>query len=968
MKKLLTPSRRRGLRGFSRYLTNELSLLAKSGFAHDPYLEWTVATSDYSGDPYDVEATATFTPRGGGTAITMPLFYAGGNSFSFRFTAPKVDTYDVTVSSTTPSLDGLTTRTDIAANPNQDAHGYLTGVSNPDGTGSFAYLYGDAGTPRRTLYNGWMRDDSMTNPDGISWLADLSSTASTRGTQIEAILDGMEAHGLNTYQIVVGHSWVEWGLKSNQASTNVVPDDVSFTVLEDLLTRAAARGLNMHLWAWGDSSNGSSTDELTSGTNGYVDLRIQRYIQGRLGCFPSWSMGYAWDLEEFITETELRAWYANMTSLSTTPRLLAGRESQERAPDPVFELGTDRTNLFSWDGYPTDAPGHTYYDDALDPQETNPKPSGRPTGLPMLYSARFFLDRLTPGGHQYTESELLRLLWQQAMANGTASIIGTHGSGTLADFTYPERFKTLTQFFDPRFHQALEVVTTIDGVAVDGIALATSDGALQMLYKENTSSIQVRIPTGMTNVNVVVQDVLAAHAEASLGTYDAGTHTIALPSTSTWAIAVGDFGVEVAELSTNALYVSTTGNDSTGDGTIESPYRSLTKIASVVQPGDTVYLRGGTYDTVGTDVYLSGYPGDSLQFSGTQAAPITIGSYPGEWAILDGRNHPNHPRTETDGLSVEDPNLLRFIGEWVIWQDLEFKNGVGKLFHVTGNRNIIRRSKGHHAHSDALYIQGSYNHIEDWVGHDLWSVSIGGNAGDSIKFHDGSQIETYYPGSGTHDNTVLRAGAYNCCDDGFDVITCADNTFTECWSFNIGFGSTGNGEGFKLGGSSRYQFQGNKADRCISAWNRGEGFDTNGGVGIDMFNNTAWHNGEYGFRAQSDNAELDADGETGITVVRNGIAYEDATGTNAPVLERHYISWENNAWQVGVTDPGWISTDPANADFMALSTGSAARGVGVGGADLGALQYGEQFSATYWPIVMVPNQQGGVAPTIPDPA
>jgi hypothetical protein len=43
------------------------------------------------------------------------------------------------------------------------------------------------------------------------------------------------------------------------------------------------------------------------------------------------------------------------------------------------------------------------------------------------------------------------------------------------------------------------------------------------------------------------------------------------------------------------------------------------------------------------------------------------------------------------------------------------------------------------------------------------------------------------------------------------------------------------------------------------------------------------------------------------------------------------------------TDAGWLSTDPTSSDFLALASGSACRGVGAGGLDLGAIPYGQQF-------------------------
>lgn len=66
------------------------------------------------------------------------------------------------------------------------------------------------------------------------------------------------------------------------------------------------------------------------------------------------------------------------------------------------------------------------------------------------------------------------------------------------------------------------------------------------------------------------------------------------------------------------------GND-TGEGTEKAPWKSLAVATRRLQPGDTLYLRGGTY-----------YEKVSLTRSGTPEAPITIASYPGEMAIIDG--------------------------------------------------------------------------------------------------------------------------------------------------------------------------------------------------------------------------------------------------------------------------------------------------------------------------------------------
>lgn len=74
------------------------------------------------------------------------------------------------------------------------------------------------------------------------------------------------------------------------------------------------------------------------------------------------------------------------------------------------------------------------------------------------------------------------------------------------------------------------------------------------------------------------------------------------------------------------IYISTTGSDTTGTGTIDNPYATPFKVLDtdtnvVVSSGDTVILRGGEYPTpLGIDL--------------RNVSNVTIQSYPGEWAHI----------------------------------------------------------------------------------------------------------------------------------------------------------------------------------------------------------------------------------------------------------------------------------------------------------------------------------------------
>ncbi|MCL5959383.1 MAG: right-handed parallel beta-helix repeat-containing protein, partial [Chloroflexi bacterium] len=72
------------------------------------------------------------------------------------------------------------------------------------------------------------------------------------------------------------------------------------------------------------------------------------------------------------------------------------------------------------------------------------------------------------------------------------------------------------------------------------------------------------------------------------------------------------------------LYVATTGHDA-DPGTLSQPWRTIQHAADAVQPGDTVFVRSGTYAESVT-----------VARSGAQNNPITFSAYSGEAVTLDG--------------------------------------------------------------------------------------------------------------------------------------------------------------------------------------------------------------------------------------------------------------------------------------------------------------------------------------------
>lgn len=85
------------------------------------------------------------------------------------------------------------------------------------------------------------------------------------------------------------------------------------------------------------------------------------------------------------------------------------------------------------------------------------------------------------------------------------------------------------------------------------------------------------------------------------------------------------------QLTSGSFYVSPTGNPR-ATGSISDPLDITTvfqTLASRIRPGETVWLRGGTYGTGGSTVFTS-------SLMGTASSPIYIRQYPGERATING--------------------------------------------------------------------------------------------------------------------------------------------------------------------------------------------------------------------------------------------------------------------------------------------------------------------------------------------
>lgn len=343
-------------------------------------------------------------------------------------------------------------------------------------------------------------------------------------------------------------------------------------------------------------------------------------------------------------------------------------------------------------------------------------------------------------------------------------------------------------------------------------------------------------------------------------------------------------------------YVSTTGSDS-NSGTITSPYATIQKAVSVVQPGQTIYVRGGTY-TLTTTI--------SISKSGNENNIIALSSYQGERAVLD---------FSQQTLSSANRGIVLSGSYWHIkGMDVSGAGDNGMVI-SGGSNNTVENCAFYRNRDSGLQIDNgaSNNTIKNC---DSYYNADPPDYGDADGFAPKLTV-----GSG---NYFYGCRSWRNCDDGWDgYLRGADDVSTvleNCWTFDNGYledgtdpGAAANGNGFKMGGSDDKTLKHNfTLRRCLSFKNKAKGFDQNNNKGtMILYNCTGNANLSYDY---SINQTL-ADGKE--LVIKNCVVLGTSSiGT--------FAIQDKNSWlpPFSVTASDFITIDPASAYGARKADGS----------------------------------------------
>ncbi|NBB96283.1 MAG: DUF5060 domain-containing protein, partial [Planctomycetes bacterium] len=432
------------------------------------FAEFHVDNPSYSGNAFDVVADVDFTHAGSGETITTQMFYDGSDDWKFRFTGTETGTWNWSTSSGDGDLDGHSGSIDVVANPDPDVEGFLThqdnkfAVQTPDGQEGY-------------IFNAYQH-----SAEQRPFLHDFANTT----TAVDDYTDLANDNGLEVNFVIVANNWFDFGSEAHTQHSSTDPDIASFEHLEQIISRTRANGNRTMIWAWGDEGRRWSPIGVGGGINGPEDQRVQRYIAARLGPLPGWSMGYGFDLHEWVSKSELRTWQSYMQDHFGWQHLLSARSVDLQSSDHM-------------NGYAIEDTEHgDFYGPAFPSVSTIRNHLNSDSDNPHLYEERHLWQRWG-----LDETDTRRLTWRTAIAGGMGGWYGFVDSGS-----YPGSLKTALRTHREFWHDSNRFLLNFeadDGITSTGNALATPSRNQAVVYAENTSSVTISgVPAGLPIVAV----------------------------------------------------------------------------------------------------------------------------------------------------------------------------------------------------------------------------------------------------------------------------------------------------------------------------------------------------------------------------------------------------------------------------------------------------------------------------------
>lgn len=391
-------------------------------------------------------------------------------------------------------------------------------------------------------------------------------------------------------------------------------------------------------------------------------------------------------------------------------------------------------------------------------------------------------------------------------------------------------------------------------------------------------------------------------------------------------------------LSAKSYYIAVNGNDS-NDGTISSPFATVAKAQSLVEAGDSVFIRGGIYklseeQIMSTD-NLYAYVFDMRKSGLNENKRIYYWGYANERPVFD--------------LSAIKPTNKRISVFYVTGSYLHFKNfeiigvQVTILDHTQsecisnrgGNNNIYENLAMHDGMGIGFYLtKGSNNLVLNCDAYNNYDPVSEGGVGGNVDGFGG------HPSSSSSTGNIFKGcRAWYNSDDGFDLINAfAAVTIDHCWSFRNGYKpessqSAGDGNGFKAGGYGMSEnpsvpavIPQHTVTYCIAYNNKSNGFYANHHLGgIAWYNNTAYKNAiNFCMKNRKSVAEVvDVPGYGHI--IKNNLSYLPRSSQHISDVDVNKCIISNNSFlpkMINVSENDFVNLDETQLKLPRNTDGS----------------------------------------------
>src|SRR5574343_282657 len=208
-------------------------------------------------------------------------------------------------------------------------------------------------------------------------------------------------------------------------------------------------------------------------------------------------------------------------------------------------------------------------------------------------------------------------------------------------------------------------------------------------------------------------------------------------------------------------YVSTAGSNS-NNGSISSPFLTIGYGVGQLNPGDHLYVRGGTYHQV-VNIYNSGTSTDS----------IFIENYQNEIVIIDGQN--NLPSYNYDGL-------VALGGEYISFKGIEIRNSAGFGIYIEGKHNSLYNLNVNNSYHTGIMGQCDNLLIKDCIVY----LNVQNNSAliAQVGWGNGIGVARDYENGVSENCIITGCVVYNNHGEGIDVFESSNVIVEKCVSYD----------------------------------------------------------------------------------------------------------------------------------------------------------------------------------------